>query len=113
MSSAIHPINPNDVFTLLSTGEAVVLDVRATPDYVQCHISGAHNLPYGTFQPTQALDLVAPAQKIVVSCYHGISSQVICRVLLNCPGVTEVYNLTGGFEGWQQAGLPTVSSGKP
>jgi rhodanese-related sulfurtransferase len=42
---------------------------------------------------------------IIVSCYHGISSQNVATFLVE-QGYENVFSVIGGFDGWVKAGLP-------
>lgn len=42
---------------------------------------------------------------LIFMCYHGNSSKIACQMVEDARS-SEVYNLIGGFQGWQLAKLP-------
>jgi 3-mercaptopyruvate sulfurtransferase SseA len=54
------------------------------------------------------LDL-EPADPVAVVCRSGVRSAVACSILLH-NGYTQVYNVVGGMNAWQAAGLPVTGS---
>jgi rhodanese-related sulfurtransferase len=108
MSLPFISITPVDAQALLATGTALLIDVREWPDTLQARVPQSHNLPYSTFTPSQALDLLGSHQNVIIHCYHGIRSQAACLALLEAAPQLKVYNLTGGMAGWVAGGLPTT-----
>ena len=86
-----------------------VLDVRREPEWDAAHIESANWWPLDDFRVSPPeLDHDAP---IAVHCKGGYRS-MIASSLLQRAGFKHVINMTGGFDAWQQAKLPTVT-GKP
>jgi rhodanese-related sulfurtransferase len=84
-----------------------VLDVRREPEWDAAHIDGATWWPLDNFKVSPPeMDYEAP---IAVHCKSGYRS-VIAASLLQRAGFKNVINVTGGFDAWQQANLPTVSA---
>jgi len=46
---------------------------------------------------------------LAVHCKSGYRSAIACSLLLRA-GYTNIRNLVGGFDAWQQAALPCVTS---
>lgn len=90
-------ISADQALELRSRG-AVVVDVRDPQSYALGHISGSLHLDNQSLHDfiTQA-DLDTP---LIVSCYHGNSSQSAAAYLVH-QGFSEVYSLDGGFDGWR------------
>lgn len=92
-------IAPEQALAMREVG-AVVVDIRDPHSYANGHIAGSvhldnHSLP----------DFIAAAdldQPLIVTCYHGHSSQSAAAYLAN-QGFSEVYSLDGGFELWRHA----------
>jgi hydroxyacylglutathione hydrolase len=81
-----------------------VLDVRREPEWQSGHIAGAAWWPLDKFQAgLPDFDKNAP---IAVHCKSGYRSMIACSFLLRA-GFTDVRNVIGGFDAWQQANLPT------
>ena len=108
MTQPFLSITAIDAQALISQGLAHLVDVREWPDYLQGHISGSVNLPYSTFNPKVLLPHHEDRQTVIIHCYHGIRSQGACLALRTLQPDWTIYNLTGGFAAWKEAGLPTV-----
>ena len=90
-------IPPEQAQTMRSNG-AVIVDIRDPQSYANGHISGSlhldnHSLP----DFIAAADLDHP---LIVTCYHGHSSQSAAAYLVN-QGFSDVCSLDGGFELWR------------
>lgn len=89
-------IAPQQAQALRELG-AVVVDIRDPESFAQGHISGSIHLDnYSLADFIAHADLSAP---LIVSCYHGNSSQS-AAAYLNSQGFVAVYSLDGGFEQW-------------
>ena len=105
---AVHSLHEK-----LSVKGIQVLDVREKEEWDDGHIAGACWMRYTDMAP----QLEIPAQidqlpfalndPIAVTCATGKRSSTAISLLLR-RGYTKVYNVTGGMEAWQQAGLPMV-----
>lgn len=90
---------------LINDSGAVVLDVRTPAEFAAGHLPNARNIPLGELDK-RAGEL--PANKpVLVCCTSGVTSSRAAGVLRKA-GRTDVFNLSGGLEGWRQAGLPVV-----
>lgn len=103
--------------------EAVYVDVRSIPEFVQGHPIRAINLPLLHLDPQTnqmspnpdfggVAQAILPKDKtLLVGCKMGGRSQKACEVLSQM-GYKNVYNVYGGFggnpeqKGWQGLGLP-------
>lgn len=89
-------ISPEQAQALREQG-AVVVDIRDPHSFANGHIQGSTHLDNQTLHDFIAkADLDAP---LIVSCYHGNSSQSAAAFLIN-QGFSDVYSLDGGFELW-------------
>jgi adenylyltransferase/sulfurtransferase len=75
-----------------------LIDVREPNEYAKEHLDGLL-IPLATL-PDQ-LDLIAKDRPVVVHCQSGKRSLEASRLLLE-NGFGEVYNLTGGMNGWKR-----------
>lgn len=102
-------ISPEQAQTLREHG-GVFVDIRDSHSYANGHIAGSahldnHSLP----------DFIASAdldQPLIVTCYHGHSSQSAAAYLVN-QGFSDVYSLDGGFELWRQTYPDQIESSDP
>lgn len=78
--------------------QAVVVDIRDPNSFANGHITDSIHLDNHSLHDFIAkADLDAP---LIVTCYHGNSSQSAAAFLAN-QGFSEVYSLDGGFELWR------------
>ena len=94
-----------DATRLINQKDAPVLDVREPPAYAAGHILGAKNVPLAQFGARAAELDKLKGKPVIVYCESGNSASGAMPALKQ-RGITEVYNLTGGYAAWQQAGLP-------
>lgn len=102
-----------DVKTLkcwLDNGEAVLVDVREPAEHAAENIQGATLLPLGSIC-TSSLPPCA-GKKLVIHCRKGGRGGSACEKLLAEDPSLDIYNLEGGIEAWNAAGLNVLSSGK-
>lgn len=96
-------ISSEQAWQMINDEDAVLVDVRDMQRFSYSRPLGAFHLTnhsYGAFQDEYDFD-----QAIIVSCYHGISSQSVATFLIQ-QGYERVYSIKGGFDGWVRAGLP-------
>ena len=79
------------------------IDVREKPEFVSGHIPGTINLPLSELAE-RFLELDR-AQTLYLSCQSGRRSGFAAETLCHL-GFRNVVNVSGGFQGWSQAGLP-------
>jgi hydroxyacylglutathione hydrolase len=83
-----------------------VLDVRRQGEWDAGHVEGATWWPLDNFKVSPPeIDRDRP---LAVHCKSGYRS-IIASSLLERAGFRQVLNVVGGFDAWQQAGLPTVT----
>ena len=97
----------------VTTGEAILLDVREAEEWQHGHIDGSVAAPRGLVEffadPTsprhnKALD---PSSRVIVVCASGARAS-LAAVTLHDMGYENVAVLDGGLKGWIAAGLPTT-----
>jgi rhodanese-related sulfurtransferase len=82
------------------------LDVRRDGEWQAGHLENAQLWPLDRLR-----DSLPPLDKnaaIAVHCKSGYRSTVACS-LLQRAGYTNVVNVTGGFDAWQQEQLPVAA----
>ncbi len=91
----------------LRSGAVQVLDVRREPEFEAAHIAQATWWPLDNFRVSPPeIDRDVP---IAVHCKGGYRSMIACS-LLQRAGFKHVSNIVGGFDAWDQAKLPAVST---
>jgi hydroxyacylglutathione hydrolase len=104
--AAISQITVDELHAKLKAGGVQVLDVRREPEWEAAHIENASWWPLDNFKVSAPeIDRDAP---LAVHCKSGYRS-MIAASLLQRAGYRNVLNVTGGFDAWQKANLPTAS----
>lgn len=99
-------ITADELNQRLRAGGVQVLDVRREPEWKAGHIEEASWWPLDNFKVSPP-DINSELP-VAVHCKSGYRS-IIASSLLQRAGFRDVINVTGGFDAWQQAGLPSVS----
>ena len=94
-----------DATRLINQKDAPMLDVREPAEFAAGHILGAKNVPLAQVEARAAEFAKWKAKPVIVYCDSG-SRATSAMPLLKQHGFAEVYNLSGGYSAWQQAGLP-------
>jgi thiosulfate sulfurtransferase len=94
----VKEISAEKAKQLLASG-ATFVDVRDPASYEAAHIPGA--IPLNDNNVEKFVSQSEKNKPVVVYCYHGHTSLGGAAYLMD-QGFTEVYSLTGGFEGWRQ-----------
>lgn len=102
-------ISPQQAHDWLTTGEAILIDVREPDEFKAEHIAHAASLPLGHVGNAFAQLGIAPSRKVIFQCLRGARGNQACALV----GETkcDAYNIEGGIEAWKNAGLPVVTSG--
>lgn len=100
---SLEQITVTDLHTLRH--DLQVLDVRDPNEWQERHIKGAIHLPY--YEIEQRLQTLNPAQPLAVLCASGQRSTIACS-LLQRHGFTQLFNVVGGMEAWDEAGFEKV-----
>jgi rhodanese-related sulfurtransferase len=95
-----------DLYTLMSQGKILLVDVRTDDETSKGMIQGAQPIPLHLL-PIRAdeLDVEAP---LIFYCHSGMRSAQASQFMIN-KGRSEVYNLRGGILAWGTAGYPIES----
>jgi rhodanese-related sulfurtransferase len=105
----LKTISPDDLYQLVKSGAATVVDVNSRQNWSHAHVPGAVNLdPFGY----DAADL--PRDKTSTLVFY--CSNVLCRKAPNAArrarsmGYVNSYVMSAGVKGWLAANLPTESN---
>lgn len=79
------------------------LDVRTPGEYAEAHIASAILIPVQAL--ASRLQEVPKNKRVYVYCHSGYRSAK-ASALLAMAGYTDVVNVLGGIEAWQDAGYP-------
>lgn len=101
-------LDPATVQAMLSSGEAVLVDVREEEEYAEERIEGSVLSPMSDFEVETWPRF--PGKTIVISCLGGVRSAAVARKLM-AAGQPWAAHLKGGLNAWKDAGLPTERQG--
>ena len=90
---------------MINRQDALVIDVREDAEYAKGHIVGARHIPLAQLE-ARAKELQKFKSKPVITCCETGNRSSAAIATLKKLGFENVYNLAGGYAGWQQAGLP-------
>lgn len=99
---AVAKMNSNDV---------TIVDVREPPEYVKGYIENSLNIPLGKL--SEQLNQLSDKKNscIIVVCQTGTRSTPACKTLTKS-GFTDVYNITGGMQAWEDSKFPIRKTSK-
>jgi rhodanese-related sulfurtransferase len=90
---------------MINRQDALLLDVRDAAEFAGGHILGARSLPLGDLERRAGELEKYKAKPVIVHCSDGRRAGA-ALASLKARGFAAVYNLSGGYGAWQQAGLP-------
>ncbi len=82
-----------------------ILDVRDKSEWEEGHIKGATHIPY--YFLVQRLQELDNTQPLALICASGQRSSIACS-LLQKNGFTQLFNVVGGMDAWNESGLEIV-----
>jgi rhodanese-related sulfurtransferase len=98
-------IAPQAAAKLIESGEAIIVDVREHNEWITGHIAGAQHAPLSRLRQTPKAYLLR--DKVIFVCAAGARSKLAAQ-LADAHGLKQVYNMSGGTQGWRAAGLQLV-----
>jgi molybdopterin/thiamine biosynthesis adenylyltransferase/rhodanese-related sulfurtransferase len=104
---SIRQIDAEQARKLLEQG-ATIIDVRESDEWRQGHIPQATFIPRGFLELRVEEKIPDHKQPVIVQCASGTRSLLAARTLSEM-GYENLYNLSGGFNGWKDKGLPWVA----
>jgi rhodanese-related sulfurtransferase len=118
-AARIERLEPGDAYAATQSG-ALLVDIRTDGGRERDGVvPGSLHVPRTVLEWRFAPDSESRApfaagldQRVVLICDHGCSS-VLAAASLADLGFTRAADVVGGFEAWQQAGLPTMPAPKP
>jgi len=101
------PIGGEELAARIAAGDApLILDVRTPAEFEAGHLPGARNVPHDALADRLPALGLAPDAEIVVHCHSGRRASEAEQVLREA-GHTNVRDLTGHWQAWRRAELPT------
>ena len=109
---SITTVTPQKLSELIQSGTAVeLIDVRTPVEYREVHVGSARNVPLDQLNAAQFAAGRSIAGPLYVICRSGSRGKQACEKFL-AAGYTNVVNVEGGTQAWEQAGLPVVRGKK-
>ena len=99
-----HELEPAEADRAIRAGSVTVIDIRDTLSYETSRVVDPVHLDNTNI--AEFLETTDKSRPLIVYCYHGISSTSAAAFFVE-QGFESVSHVTGGFEAWQQQGLPT------
>jgi rhodanese-related sulfurtransferase len=89
--------------------DLMLIDVRTPAEFEQVHVGFAKNIPLDQLDANAVMRSGngAEGEPLYLICHTGARSQKACEKLQQA-GYTNVVNVEGGTQAWDQAGLPVV-----
>lgn len=101
MMSSINEVNGDELHSMITNNDVVLVDVRSHAEVAQGAIPGASHLPLHLL-PLQ-LNQLPQDKKVVFYCRTGARSAQACLYAAN-QGSENVINLRGGIVAWVREG---------
>jgi rhodanese-related sulfurtransferase len=110
---SVNTISPQQLHEVVRAGKPVELvDVRTPVEFREVHVSFARNVPLDQLDRVKIeAGRDSSRQPLYVICRSGSRGNQACETLL-AMGCTNVVNVEGGTQAWDQAGLPVVRGKK-
>lgn len=109
MTKSLTPIAPKDAQARLTSGRAVLVDIREADEFARAYIAGALSQPLSGWEAAHLT--IDPGADVIFTCRSGMRTAGACdRLAARVHGDALV--LDGGIDGWSRAGLPVVTNAK-
>jgi rhodanese-related sulfurtransferase len=108
-AGGVPSLSPAEAVTLINRNNALVLDVRDEAEFTSGHIADAMHIPVADLESRLAELKKYKSKPVLVNCQRGARSAKACEILRKAE-FTQVHNLHGGLDAWQQAKLPLVNT---
>ena len=86
---------------------ALILDVRNSEEYQECHIAGSVLHPLPSLDPETVQALRKEAKFCYLVCAAGKRASMAADIL-SASGYKEIHVIEGGMQGWLDASLPVM-----
>ncbi|MFO0946362.1 MAG: rhodanese-like domain-containing protein [Planctomycetota bacterium] len=109
----ITTISPKQLNDAVQADPAIeLIDVRTPVEFREMHVRFARNVPLDRLaKDPSIMDRKGTSNPLYVICRSGSRGKQACEKLI-AAGVTNVVNVEGGTQAWDEAGLPVVKGQK-
>ncbi len=110
---SVATISPQQLHDRGRSGQPLeLIDVRTPVEYRELHIPFAKNIPLDQLKASELTTArSSPDEPLFVICRSGNRAEQACEKFHSL-GYTNVVNVEGGTQAWDQAGLPVVRGKK-
>ncbi len=99
-------VSVQEAASLSTQQHAIIVDVRELAEWQKSHIPNAIHIPLGDLEKRLPELAQYKNSPIITQCRSGKRSLQAAKALKSA-GFSEVYNMDGGLNAWQKAGLPS------
>ena len=110
--SETKAVTPQQAFDQFQAGNATLIDIRDIRELKrEGRIDGAFHAPRGMLefwadpQSPYHKNVFAPSGNLILFCASSWRSALAAKTL-QAMGMTNIFDMEGGFNGWKAAGLP-------
>jgi len=103
--SNVKEVGTQNAIQLINRQNAVLLDVREAKEFAGGHLPNALHIPLSELGSRGTELAKLTARPVITYCDRGQRSRGAGGALTKL-GFAEIYQLTGGFRAWKDAGLP-------
>lgn len=98
----IRTVEPDHAFKLIKDegSEFTIIDLRTSEKFEKGHIEGAENMDVHAPDFEEKLDALDREKRYIIYCGTGINGTRTMNKMEEM-GFNEVYNILGGFKGWE------------
>lgn len=100
-------VSPGEAVTLMNDDSTVVIDVREPHEFSEGHINNARSIPLGKLNEMAYEIEPFKNQPVIVVCHVGTRSGDACKKLLK-QGFTQLHEMKGGMQAWQDEKFPVT-----
>ncbi|HBA66832.1 MAG TPA: rhodanese-like domain-containing protein, partial [Methylococcaceae bacterium] len=95
----------------MNASDAVIIDVREPHEFIKGAIENAVNVPLGKLESQLGELAQHTDHPVIVVCQTGTRSVPACKTLTKA-GFSDVYNIIGGMQSWEENKLPIKIASK-
>ena len=103
MTARLPKLSPHETQARLTSGQALLIDIREPDEFARSRIAGALSRPLSRWGAAPLA--VEPGRELSFTCRSGMRTDGACdRLAVGIDG--PAFILDGGLNGWVKAGLP-------
>ena len=107
--ASVQHLAPREFATSMQQPGTVVLDVRTPAEYAAGHLPGAVNIDVQAADFTSRIQALDKKAAYAVYCHSGRRSAIASAQMTDA-GFSQVVDLDGGIQAWQQAGAGALTA---